>query len=188
MNSESDRKLAYSLLNKNEKYSIWKSKMENLLNDDLLFGVKVKLNDNQRSLISEFNEILKPSLFSDEDNDRKEYIKNIYVPNFISRAKDVFDDKYLIGMIFYEITVTSSEKLKNSSINYDYQSLINSFNSRADDFIISETKDCNCQKDSFFSCAWGQHETYCKKKKCKDSLDGCGFAGWYECEQICELI
>jgi len=189
MSSESDRRLAYDLLNKNEKFSIWKNKMESLINENKLFGVTINLTEEQLKLISELNNNLEPYLFSKEQNDKKEFYKNVYVPKFIEKAKLVFDNNYVIGMIFYELTLVTDVNLKQDLENAELEDLIDAFNRVGVDGFDDgfQPKDCDCNKDSFFSCKWGEHDVYCKDTNCKSSLDGCGFLGWYECDQECKF-
>lgn len=189
MTTESEQRLSYSLLNEYEQASIWIDKMDLLIKDQKLYGVKVNLTSSELNLIAEIRDEFKPYIFSDKENDQKEYFKNIYAPDFIKRASATFTNNYLMGMIFYEISIAPTEKLINDIENSNINDLISAFNSRDDGFTDVDPdadKECNCDQGAFFTCAWGQDET-CKDKKCKYTPDNCGFAWAWECDGICKI-
>lgn len=190
MPDESSRKLAYSLLNGQERMKIWKDKFEILINESKLFGIKVQLTEGEISLVQEINSKLELHLFEHTQSDEKEIFKNVYIPEFINRAEEVFENKYLLGMIFYENTVILNKKIKRNIENADISDLIDSFNGRNEGVIgeISDKKDCDCSVGSFFSCAWGQHDDHCKKSECEETNGGCGFLLLSDCDSICKFI
>lgn len=200
MSSQADIKLAYSLLNENEKFKIWKDKFEKLINNGTLYGVPIRLTDEQMGFIEEINKELKVFVFINSQNDEKEYFKNVYVNDFLKRSTGAFDNESLYGMIFYEITVPKVGKLITDIEKSTFDDLLFAYtNSRWDTDEDggdsnggsggSGIKECNCQKSAFFSCYWGQHDDKCKtpSRGCK-SVNNCGFAWAWECDAICVVI
>jgi PBP1b-binding outer membrane lipoprotein LpoB len=77
INSDEElQKVAYRLLNENEKFVFWKDRFDLLLQED-------EFTSSQKQLISELQNNLTVSLFSDIINDDQEYFKNIYIPHFL---------------------------------------------------------------------------------------------------------
>lgn len=95
-----NQKIAYRLLNANEKSLLWSTKLTRVIENNEV-GV---LNLEQKMIIKRLLNKLNLNIFSDEDNnDEKEYFKNIYVPSFLEQAKPYFSSDQ-IGKIFYDLS------------------------------------------------------------------------------------
>lgn len=99
---EDEQRLAYGLLDENEKLNLWDSKLKTTLENG-------ELSNNQKELIEDLRKNLKSSLFSDFKNDEKEYFKTIYVNNFLARAKKIFTYEQMTS-IFYSLGHSKFEK------------------------------------------------------------------------------
>lgn len=188
MKDENEKKLAYSLLNVQEKLFIWDNKIDVLIEDNLLYGVKIDLDQKQKEFLLNFKNNLKLEIFSKKVNDKKEYFKNVYVPDALEEAKVLFKNDYLFGMVFYDISVPlfyfKNKNLKENTLDdliiayMEYSSL------KID--VGGNQSFCDCDSGAFFSCQWGQHDKYCKPLSCSGQTD-CGFAWAWDCNGICKL-
>lgn len=168
---ESDQRIEYSLLSKEEKFALWFQKYESLINDDMFLNTEsIILNDEQKQLVEELKNKLSQNIFDEVDNDEKEYFQNIYVPDFLKRAQKVFTYDE-IGLIFYKLSTPNADtSLKQLALSTDANS----------------EKDCNCNIGAFFTCQWGQN--LCEESRCASSLTGCGFTWNYPCDGDCKAI
>lgn len=169
-----NQKLKYILLSSQEKHSIWLNKYESLVNNGSTLTSKgMLLNDKQKELIEELKNKLTQNIFDENDNNEKEYFRNIYVPNFIKRAQKVFTYDQ-IGSLFY--------KLSESPTNISHEK-----QSASARVASGWVRDCNCDKGAFFSCQWGGDK--CDgQASCKQTFSGCGFNWMYACNGLCRAI
>jgi len=182
INDDDEKRVAYRLLNKEEKMFLWYNKLDYLIKENKLYGIDIKLNKQQKALLIEAKSKLSLEFFDENQNDKKEFVKNIFIPDFIKRATKVFPD-ILFGSIFYEISVPKSKLIKNEKTG-----LLTIEKSHT---ILSKDANpnpiCDCGTDHFFSCSWGQYDDYCSERiTCKYQDGGCGFFGGYECNGICK--
>lgn len=134
-NKNNEQRVAYSLLNPDEKFSLWNNQFNELLDEN-------SLNTNQKDLIRELQKNVKVSFFSEEVSDEKEYFKNIFVPNYLVKLQLEFSNES-INEIFYS--------LKPSRIT---PILINN---------PGVTKGCDCNQGSLFGgCSGNCEEKTCK--------------------------
>ncbi|MEZ4853034.1 bacteriocin fulvocin C-related protein [Flavobacterium sp.] len=88
------QKLKYSLLSKEDKFSIWENKINNLINDNL--------NDEQKSLILDLKNHLNVSIFDDDlNNDTREIFKTVYSKQFLEKANTIFSEEFIITNFYY---------------------------------------------------------------------------------------
>lgn len=168
------QKIKYALLSSEEKHTIWLNKYESLVNNSTSLTHKgMLLNDKQKKLIEELKDKLTQNVFDQNDNNEKEYFRNIYVPNFLKRAQKVFTYDQM-GSLFYKL----SESPTNSS--HEKQS--------ASARIASGwVRDCNCDKGAFFSCQWGGDK--CDgQASCQQTYNGCGFNWMWACNGLCRAV
>jgi hypothetical protein len=168
------QKLKYALLSSEEKYTIWLNKYESLINDGTSLKHKgIILNDKQKELIEELKNKLTQNVFDKNDNNEKEYFRNIYVPNFLKRAKKVFTYDQ-IGSLFYKLSESTTD------ISHEKQS--------ASARVASGwVRDCNCDKGAFFSCQWGGDK--CDgQASCTQTFSGCGFNWMWACNGLCRAV
>lgn len=168
------QKIKYNLLSTEEKHTIWVNKYEALINNNTFQDHKrLILNDKQKELIEELKDKLTQNVFDKNDNNEKEYFRNIYVPNFLKRAQKVFTYDQ-IGVLFYKVsesTTDISQKQQSTSARV----------------ASGWVRDCNCDKGSFFSCQWGGDK--CDgQASCKQSYNGCGFNWMWACNGLCRAL
>jgi hypothetical protein len=95
INNIDEQRIAFNLLNSEEKLLVWSDKLNLILEDP-------NINNAQKTLIIELKNNLKPCCFKDETNDEKEYFKNIYVVNYLKEIDKVFTREQ-IEKIFYNL-------------------------------------------------------------------------------------
>ncbi|MDC1505093.1 bacteriocin fulvocin C-related protein, partial [Winogradskyella sp.] len=129
-------------------------------------------------------------MFSDISSDNKEYFKNILVPKYLENAKVTFRDKFLMGVIFYELFAPSKFILNSEKNSLTLEDLKKAYNSDSDMVAKFAPKQCNCAEDSFFSCEWGQGSKKCKVSSadpCEEVTD-CGFNWMFDCDGLCNPL
>lgn len=162
-----NQKVMYNMLTKEEKYTLWKDKIENLIQNG-------QLNQSQLDLIFKFKSHLKVDFFDVTLNyDEKEIFKTVYIKDFLKEARKIFSDK-VVYETFYSMSSFGKETAKLSS-STDFS---NSF-----DVTIGTKPNCYCNKTSLWSCTLGMDE--CKYDGCQVLADGCGFLGFSECNGRC---
>ncbi|MGB0892160.1 MAG: bacteriocin fulvocin C-related protein [Flavobacteriaceae bacterium] len=163
----SEQKLAYSLLNKNEKFLLWNDRLKEINN--------LKLSNNQKNLIKELNMLLNNKHFLDDSNDNV-VLKNVLIPKYLKKLKENFTTKQ-IGIIFYTlIPITPSSVTVETGD--DGQGGDN-----------GGAKDCDCNKSSMVSCQW-LNTSSCEDKTCKAPTpeNQCGFLLMYPCNGSCKKV
>jgi hypothetical protein len=160
INDSAEQKVEYSLLNSNEKFIIWDNKINSLLEDN-------SLNEEQKDLIKELKNNIKPKYFEKSTNDEKEYFKNIYVKNYLKKIDKVFN-RDQINSIFYSINI------KRGNIQ----------NAISDTSRYSPRITCDCNRGSLFGCGDSCTITICGNP----TPDGCGFMWGWECNGGCILL
>lgn len=157
-----EQKVEYSLLNANEKFTVWDNKMNSLLEDN-------SLNEVQKDLIKELKNNIKPKYFEKSTNDEKEYFKNIYVKNYLKKIDEVFN-RDQINSIFYSISIKQGNIQNALSETSRYAPRIS----------------CDCNKGSIFGC--GSSDS-CTISSCENpTSSGCGFLWGWECNGGCVLL
>tara|TARA_R110002051_G_C8680193_1_gene491676 strand:- start:604 stop:1257 length:654 start_codon:yes stop_codon:yes gene_type:complete len=163
-----EQKLAYSLLNKNEKYSLWQQKFEIIINSKYF-------NEGQNQLIKKIKNDLISDIFL-EDDDSQIYFKNVSIPNYLKTLKKEFNNED-IGFIFY--TLDSYRSLKKDVIKYEDN----------EGGGTGQSKSCDCNRNSMWSCTWWNTSTCLERAElngCKILFDGCGFMNSYSCNGKCK--
>lgn len=93
-NSTPEKKLMYSLLNKDEKKIFWIKTLETIIS-------KNNLNKNQINLINELKNNINSDIFNESsNNDKREIFKNRYVNEFINKAKVLFTHNQINSIFF----------------------------------------------------------------------------------------
>lgn len=87
------QKLKYSMLTKTEKLTLWSEKLEEI-------SLNKKLSSEQLSLLNDLKSNLDVTVFDKNNNDKKEVFKNIYVANFLKKAKKVFSSEYIYKFFY----------------------------------------------------------------------------------------
>ena len=78
------QRLAYSLLDEEEKVIFWKTYLNDAIDND------ESLTSSEIDLIDEVIDEISADLFKDDSNTTKEAFKNIFVPDFLARAQTTF--------------------------------------------------------------------------------------------------
>lgn len=153
-------------MNKQEKLTLWKQKLNTILKSKLL-------TKNQLNVILTIEKSLKPALFV-KDSDELEYFKNVSVPHYLKLLKEEFTVEE-IGSIFYSVKPLPDGKLiffKDNDVKNKKKVL------------SRPNAPCNCNKNSMFSCRWLNSDS-CETSRCDEDFSGCGFIWAYECNGIC---
>lgn len=181
MKSQNERKLAYRLLSDEEKFYLWDNKLSKLINENYLYGIYIDLTEDEKSLLKEIKGQIELSFFNDSQSDKKAFFKNVYIPQFIDKSKETFSNKYLIGFIFYDISMPISKKIDINNLN----DLIQYYQSSRELTPIGGGggNSCDCDTDAFFSCKWG--DDYCVASSCSTVHTDCGFLWLSDCDGIC---
>jgi len=155
------QKLKYSLLNKDEKFSIWNNKITSLISNG-------NLNENQISFLEDLKSNLNPNLFDEcKKSDSREVFKVVKSLEYINKAKKLFSTQ-VINETFYQITSTTPT------------------NGLMDD---GSSRMCNCSTGSSVTCALGgtvDMPIYCAKSKCNITPSNCGWLLMYDCNGVCK--
>jgi hypothetical protein len=93
MKEQETKKVAYLLLNDEEKFIFWSDHLSEASNDE-------ELSDDQQHLFSVLIKNLKTEVFSERDNDYKSYFKDIFVKNYLVELQKKFT-RSEIEDIFY---------------------------------------------------------------------------------------
>ncbi|KAF2519000.1 bacteriocin fulvocin C-related protein [Flavobacterium salilacus subsp. salilacus] len=128
---EDAERTAYLLLNASEKLVYWQTKLSDFIVEDR------ELSTAEINLIEEVKAAIDVDVFEDITNDKQEYFKNIFVPDFLDRVDDVMPTSK-VENLFYGYTPS----------------------------LGSAKKKCNCNQGSMFGCGASNHcdERVCKKK------------------------
>jgi hypothetical protein len=155
-NTNSQR-LAFNLLNGNEKLKLWTDQLNEMIKED-------NLNQDQLNLVNELLNKLNATIFDTSivNNDEREIFMNIFAPDFVERARSIFNDEYVYNN-FYRIRKQPKALEPIGG--------------------IVGTNDCACNKSSYFTCGFSTYE--CKASTCEVLVDGCGFLGMFECNGKC---
>ena len=166
----SEQKMQYSLLNKEEKLTLWNSKLNKISNT-------YTLNKRQLQLINEFNNKINSSHYK-YNSDEQIYLKTVVIPKYLKRLKKEFTINQ-IGAIFYTISYQLDPITQQRADSGLYEP--------GDQDGGGGTGNCNCNKNSMVSCKW-LNAPSCLNKKCNEpSSTSCGFGGFYECNGICNI-
>lgn len=170
LKNRAERKIAYSLLDKSEKFTLWEQKLDYIINSQTL-------SKKQISLISEIKKELSHSLF-EEDSDESEYFKTIHAKNYLNKLKKEFTINE-IGQIFYSV------KIHRTYETYDLGAVIE----EDDGNNGGGTRICSCNKNSMVSCRWLNSRS-CKDIECKPPtiVNQCGFFMRYPCNGVCKAF
>ena len=170
-----NQKLMYNMLSKEEKFTLWINKLNNI-------SLNPYFNQEQIDLINELKSNLSVDLFdSNPINDKKEVFKAIYVNDFLKKSKNLFntDEMYLLFFTVNDL----KKKNETSKIAGD-----TTLNSEWDTGIgWGPATNCTCNTTSIWSCAAGIDCIY-KKDNCKILASDCGFLTMYECNGKCDLL
>ncbi|WP_299683972.1 bacteriocin fulvocin C-related protein [uncultured Dokdonia sp.] len=166
MPANGDQKLAYSLLDKNQKLLLWNKKINQVLISD-----KLILDDEQSNLLNELLHKINNNvdLFGEDTNEYSDYFKYVYVPDFIKRSEQIFTNDQILSIFsnFSSIDVNMNQQYK------------------IEDAPIGE-KECNCNESSSISCSFNTVD--CVKGGCKETIASCGFLGFFECNGRCNFF
>lgn len=89
-----EQKILYSMLNKDEMFTLWNNKLNTIVSSRLL-------NERQTSLIKNFTSNLKSNYFI-KNSDEELYFKTVFIPQYLKSLKKEFSINQ-IGEIFYNI-------------------------------------------------------------------------------------
>lgn len=78
-----DQRIAFGLLNENEKAKLWSDKLNSILE-------KNELSFEQKSLILDLQEKLNNAVFTNNNSEYKEYFKNIFTKKYLEKLKYSF--------------------------------------------------------------------------------------------------
>lgn len=157
-----DQKIAFRLLNENEKYTLWTEKLKNIISND-------NLNDDQKNLINDVLVKMKPIVFSDVKSDYDEYFTNIISKEFVNNSVKLFTKKQ-IREYFFQINM--------------YSKLPGEFGGGGGDPIPS----CNC--NNAIIGGWDCEIAYACKKTgvtCGGDYMDCGVFNTSPCDGICKF-
>ena len=155
-----DQKIAFGLLNENEKYTLWNEKLKNILNNE-------NLNEQQENLVFNIIKDLNPSVYSSVTNDYDEYFSNIISKKFIQDAEKLFSSKQ-IKEYFFQINEFSKTDAGGIGDNPNDPS-------------------CNCNNAIIggWDCSFPE---FCKATgvTCVDRSLDCGVLNTSPCDGICK--
>lgn len=151
------QRLMFNEFSKEEKLTFWVQRIQLMLEDD-------SLNQEQKNLLNELIDKLNPTIFdvSLPDNEERELFINVYLVDYINRAKKLFNNQYLDDNFYtFRIVRFLGEVEEVGDI------------------------DCACKIGSYFTCGFLSNYS-CEKSRCKILSDGCGFLSLSECNGICK--
>lgn len=159
--NQNEQKILYSMLNKDEKFTLWNNKLNKIVTSNLL-------NENQKKLIKNFLNNLESKHFI-ENSDDELHFKTIYIPQYLETLKENFTTNQ-IGYIFYTTSYSTE-------ISYE------------DDG--GAKKNCDCNRTSMVSCVWLNNSSCINNEAgtaCKETFSSCGFMWAYTCNGICKPV
>lgn len=159
MNNVSAQKLSYSLLNKNERFFIWRNHFKNIVESGILTG-------EQAIIVKEFSTLLTDDVFDEKQGIN--FLNQSHVVELLYQAKKVFSPE-LMQVTFNEINPVSKDEiialeLSNSSGGGDY---------------------CNCSSESNY--CFGRNPS-CRSNGCINTTAGCGTLFIYSCNGQCTSL
>lgn len=159
------QRLMYSLLDANDKYKYWTSKMDSLLANKALSLVQVKY-------LKDLKQWLNPTIFDNHyQTDDQKYKRNKFTIAYLDEALLLFDDLYIYKNFY---TLETQFSLRVSAEDEDAD----------DDIGGTVTKNCTCSLDSYFTCGIGT-TIECGKIKCNKKDSGCGWLWTNPCNGRC---
>lgn len=167
--NRAERKIAYTLLNKEEKHILWKEKLDNIIASEKISGKK-------KIIVQNIQKKLSISLF-EADSDEAEYFKTILVPQYLSDLNKEFSVKE-IGLMFYSIKPIETFSVTRQENKEEF-----------DDSEDGGTKTCDCNRNSMVSCRWLDSNS-CTSISCeipRIKPKNCGFMYSYDCNGICNI-
>lgn len=153
-----DLKATYMSLTGEEMRSVWLAHFDTFQSHHTLNELQMHLLDSVRSFFSTVS-------FTDSNNNSQSFFNSWY-----PLAQQVFtpDEIYLIGFTLYD---NLDDEIASFRPNVGNNG--------------SETTDCNCDSDSWFSCVFNPDK--CTRGGCKAGK-GCGFGFFWKCNRLCRLI
>ncbi len=169
------QKTSFAALSNQEKNLVWQTKFADLESHK-------ELNDTQKKLIDELKEILNPNAYVLNSNEST--IARYRIEKWMDKAKDSFTDFQMYNLFFRIRSLSTEEANIEARKNTE---LKNSRSNQEDKFA-----DCNCDKDSRYTCArvteWGlshakvEYGDCSAGYGCRESSMGCGFGYLWTCD------
>jgi hypothetical protein len=162
--SISTMKQAYRLLSSDERYALWDLKLATILKND-----QNKLNNEQRSIVLEF----------------QTYLKEGYIQKMTTDANA--DEVIKQRMPIYEKAFSKKQLyflMESPYFTEDFSIAGIEQNSILPSYVDPEGSNCECRLDIYCYAGSGSGGR-CSEKGCKTTKDGCGFFGGSACLGKC---